>query len=111
MEEVKIWNYIVKWGVAQNPDLSSNPEDWLLHKIPFYHPILKIGTKYEMTSWIGNKPELYEFKLLLRGIRDRFTRDTFWNLCDKQKNLVIVIKVKDTNEILGRLSYWMGESI
>ncbi|RIB10111.1 hypothetical protein C2G38_2206990 [Gigaspora rosea] len=58
--------------------------------------------EYEMASWIDNKPELYEFKLLLRGSRDRFTRDTFWNLCDKQKNLVIVIKVKDTNEILGR---------
>ncbi|RIB05252.1 hypothetical protein C2G38_2047749 [Gigaspora rosea] len=28
MEEVKIWNYIIKWGIAQNPDLSSDPEDW-----------------------------------------------------------------------------------
>ncbi|RIB24689.1 hypothetical protein C2G38_2139161 [Gigaspora rosea] len=28
MEEVKIWNYIIKWGIAQNPDLLSNPEDW-----------------------------------------------------------------------------------
>ncbi|RIB07233.1 hypothetical protein C2G38_2046163 [Gigaspora rosea] len=28
MKEVKIWNYIIKWGIAQNPDLSSNPEDW-----------------------------------------------------------------------------------
>src|SRR5260363_481124 len=28
MEEVKIWNYIIKWGIAQNPGLPSDPEDW-----------------------------------------------------------------------------------
>ncbi|RIB24381.1 hypothetical protein C2G38_2242039 [Gigaspora rosea] len=29
MEELKVWNYVIKWGVAQNPDLSSSgPEDW-----------------------------------------------------------------------------------
>ncbi|RIB00213.1 hypothetical protein C2G38_2051810, partial [Gigaspora rosea] len=29
MEEIKVWNYVIKWGVAQNPDLpSSGPENW-----------------------------------------------------------------------------------
>ncbi|RIB17293.1 hypothetical protein C2G38_1444008 [Gigaspora rosea] len=28
MEEIKIWNDVIKWGIAQNPDLPSNPEDW-----------------------------------------------------------------------------------
>ncbi|RIB24467.1 hypothetical protein C2G38_668602 [Gigaspora rosea] len=29
MEEVKIWNIIIKWGIAQNPNLSSSgPEKW-----------------------------------------------------------------------------------
>ncbi|RIB09219.1 hypothetical protein C2G38_2251527 [Gigaspora rosea] len=28
MKEVKIWNYIIKWGIAQNPGLPSDPEDW-----------------------------------------------------------------------------------
>ncbi|RIB13712.1 hypothetical protein C2G38_1709351 [Gigaspora rosea] len=28
MEEIKIWNYIIKWGIAQNPNLPSDPEDW-----------------------------------------------------------------------------------
>ncbi|RHZ65273.1 hypothetical protein Glove_318g43 [Diversispora epigaea] len=28
MEEVKIWDYIVKWGIAQNPTLPTNLEDW-----------------------------------------------------------------------------------
>ncbi|RIB30297.1 hypothetical protein C2G38_2153073 [Gigaspora rosea] len=43
----------------------------------------------------------YEFRLLNRGTRDGFTSDSFWNLCDKQKNLVVVMKVKGTDEILG----------
>ena len=28
MEEITIWNYVIKWGIAQNPDLPSNPKDW-----------------------------------------------------------------------------------
>ncbi|RIB10117.1 hypothetical protein C2G38_2265583 [Gigaspora rosea] len=182
MEEVKIWNYIIKWGIAQNPDLSSNPEDWsnenflalkstLKNCLPLIRyfqmssddiyghiqPYKKILEKNlwddlvkrhmlsnrpissvvpssrviltqelphrskkpfsnvinedhaaEIASWIDKKTDTYsmtnnpyEFKLLLRGSRDGFTRDSFWNLCNKQKNLVIVIKVKDTDEILG----------
>ncbi|RIB25591.1 hypothetical protein C2G38_2066985 [Gigaspora rosea] len=29
MKEIEIWKYIIKWGIAQNPGLSSNgPENW-----------------------------------------------------------------------------------
>ncbi|RHZ72464.1 hypothetical protein Glove_242g87 [Diversispora epigaea] len=28
MKEVKIWDYIIKWGIAQNPTLPSNPKEW-----------------------------------------------------------------------------------
>ncbi|RIB00200.1 hypothetical protein C2G38_2235180 [Gigaspora rosea] len=104
MEEVKIWNYIIKWGIAQNPGLSSNPEDWSNENFLALKSTLKNS---EIASWIDKKAIsilwiiIYGFKLLLRGSRDGFTRDSFWNLCDKQKNLVIVIKVKDTDEILG----------
>ncbi|RIB26222.1 hypothetical protein C2G38_304893 [Gigaspora rosea] len=28
MEEVEIWNYIIKWGIAQNSGLPSDPEYW-----------------------------------------------------------------------------------
>ncbi|RIB11873.1 hypothetical protein C2G38_2042317 [Gigaspora rosea] len=182
MKEVKIWNYIIEWGITQNPDLSSNPEDWsnenilalksssknclpliryfqmsgddIYDHIQPYKKILETNlwkdlVKRHMTpdrpissvvlpprviltqelphrstepfsnvineehaaenaSWIDKKADTYsmtnnpyEFKLLLRGSRDGFTRDSFWNLCNKQKNLVIVIKVKDTDENLG----------
>ncbi|RIB29202.1 hypothetical protein C2G38_2057235, partial [Gigaspora rosea] len=62
----------------------------------------------EIASWIDKKENTYsltnnryEFKLLLRGTRDGFTADSFWKLCDKQIQLVVVMKVKGTDEILG----------
>ncbi|RIB22476.1 hypothetical protein C2G38_2295345, partial [Gigaspora rosea] len=30
MEERKIWNYVIEWGIAQNQGLPSDPEDWTL---------------------------------------------------------------------------------
>ncbi|RIB29207.1 hypothetical protein C2G38_2057249, partial [Gigaspora rosea] len=62
----------------------------------------------EIASWVDKKENTYsltnnpyEFKLLLRGTRYGFTKDSFWNLCDKQTHLVVVMKVKGTDEILG----------
>ncbi|RHZ72456.1 hypothetical protein Glove_242g112 [Diversispora epigaea] len=28
MKEVKIWDYVIKWGIAQNPTLPTNLEEW-----------------------------------------------------------------------------------
>ncbi|RIB11627.1 TRAF-like protein [Gigaspora rosea] len=28
MDEVKIWDYVIKWGIAQNPSLPSDPDQW-----------------------------------------------------------------------------------
>ncbi|RHZ71360.1 hypothetical protein Glove_259g26 [Diversispora epigaea] len=55
--------------------------------------------KKEVTYEVNNNP--YEFNLILRGSRDGFERDEFWNLCNQKKNLLVVVKVKDTDEILG----------
>ncbi|RIB20658.1 hypothetical protein C2G38_1174713 [Gigaspora rosea] len=185
LDEVKIWNYIIKWGIAQNPDLPSDPEDWsfenfltlkstlknflpyiryfqmsnedIINNIQPYQQILEknlwkdimkkfmssnqpISSKIlppriilsqslsnssrsttesfskiindlhaaEISSWIDKKVDRYsimnnpyEFKLLIRGTRDGFTANSFWNLCDKQENIVLIMKVKDTDEILG----------
>ncbi|RIB03394.1 hypothetical protein C2G38_784438 [Gigaspora rosea] len=182
MKEVKIWNHVIKWGIAQNPGLPSDPEDWsnensivlkttlrnclphiryfqmssdeVIYNVRPYQQILEknlwkdITNKFmspnlqvssiilplriistpklprrntdsfstiineeheaEIASWVDNKESTYsvtnnpyEFKLLLRGTRDGFTSDSFWQLCDKQTNLVVVMKVKDSDEILG----------
>ncbi|RHZ81866.1 hypothetical protein Glove_117g201 [Diversispora epigaea] len=62
----------------------------------------------EITSWIDKKEVAYkinnnpyEFNLILRGSRDGFEKDVFWDLCDQKTNIVVVAKVKDTDEIVG----------
>ncbi|RIB24465.1 hypothetical protein C2G38_668508 [Gigaspora rosea] len=183
MEEVKIWITIIKWGIAQNPNLSSNgPEKWtnenflalkntlqnclphiryfqisgddIIDNVEPYHKILDKNlwddimkravnpnrpvssiihpprrfsttillvrtTKLlssiineaqaaEIATWIDKKRSAYsiatnpyEFKLLLRGTRDGFSNEAFWNICDKQANTIVVVKVRDTDEIIG----------
>ncbi|RHZ48301.1 hypothetical protein Glove_553g36 [Diversispora epigaea] len=55
--------------------------------------------KKEVTYDVNNNP--YEFNLILRGSRDGFGVNVFWNLCNRKTNLVVVVKVKDIDEILG----------
>ncbi|RIB28431.1 hypothetical protein C2G38_2157963 [Gigaspora rosea] len=164
MEEVKIWKHIIKWGIAQNPGLSSDPKNWsndnfltikttLQNCLPFirffqissedvndylqpyrrmldenlwddifkkclspnrpistvilpprvvltqtlpprttepFSKIINEAQAAEITSWIDKKADT-----------DGFTPASFWNLCDRQTNLIVVVKVKDTDEILG----------
>ncbi|RIA78945.1 hypothetical protein C1645_841983, partial [Glomus cerebriforme] len=176
MSEVQVWEYVLKWGIAQNPGLSSDPSNYsdddfnalkntLQQCIPFikfmeftskefynkayqfkkiipkdlrenlikcfmdndYKPntksesqtIKEISSKdidskiitiqhaeliskwidrLEITDKIKNS---YEFKLILRGSRDGFTPKKFHEICDNQSRTVIIIKVKDSDEILG----------
>ncbi|RIB01548.1 hypothetical protein C2G38_2256129 [Gigaspora rosea] len=141
LKEIEIWNYIIKWGIAKNPELPSELKDWtrenfqtlkatlknyqqissiilppritLQSTLPtrtteLFSTIITEEHKAEIATWIDKKTNVYDttntpydFKLLLRGSRDGFTKDSFWNLCDNKANLVIVMKVKDTDEILG----------
>ncbi|RIB23085.1 hypothetical protein C2G38_2172254 [Gigaspora rosea] len=51
MEELKFWNYMIKWGIAQNPDLlSDGPEKWT----KLYQTILKRDLWKEMLKRIAN---------------------------------------------------------
>ena len=43
----------------------------------------------------------YEFKLLYRGSRDGLTVDKFHEFCDNIPRTVTIVKVDDSNEILG----------
>ncbi|RIB27698.1 hypothetical protein C2G38_2239947 [Gigaspora rosea] len=42
-----------------------------------------------------------DLELLLCVSKDAFIRNTFWYLCDKQTNVIVVMKVEGTDELLG----------
>ncbi|RHZ67587.1 hypothetical protein Glove_300g127 [Diversispora epigaea] len=102
VEEIKIWDYIIKWRIAQNPTLSTNSKEWskenfqtlritlqqCLPLIRYFHiPVNDKVHVAELSSWIdrnvfsfSNIP--YEFQLILRGSRDGFRPKTFWEICN-----------------------------
>jgi hypothetical protein len=176
MNEIQIWENVLKWGLAQNPELPSDVNNYsnddfnilkntLQKCIPFikfynltskefmdkvlpyeqilpkelYKDLMKAflslldpnskPTKPHMTKeinlrtinskiityqhveliskWIDRLEindqltSSFEFKLLFRGSRDGLTSDKFHEFCDGQSRTVTVVKVKDSNEILG----------
>jgi hypothetical protein len=166
MSEVQIWELVLKWGISQNPELSSDPSSYsnedfnalkntlqqfiplikftefspkeFLYKVYPYKRIIpedlhenlieyflyygyiptidsKIITiqhtelisrwidRLEITDELKN---LYEFKLILRGSRDK----KFHEFCDNKSRTVTVIKVKDSDEILGGYNPIIWES-
>ncbi|RHZ87623.1 hypothetical protein Glove_33g165 [Diversispora epigaea] len=182
MKEVEIWDYVIKWGIAQNSTPPTNLGDWtkenfstlkttLQHCLPhirYFHitiieiydkirPYKKILDKQlwedinqhlaapdrpiksiilparsvvntelpprttkpfstiiseehaaEISSWIDRKIVTYStanipynFELILRGTRDGFAPQTFWNICHGHVCTIVVAKVKGTDEIIG----------
>ncbi|RHZ70820.1 hypothetical protein Glove_266g16 [Diversispora epigaea] len=185
IEEVKIWDYVIKWGIAQTSTLPTNLDDWTtenflilkttLHQclphIRYFHlssaeivdkikPYKKILGKQlwrdikqhlivpdrptkstilpprsvlvtelhpraeeseesfstiiseehaaEISTWIDRKTTAYtltnipyKFELILRGTRDGFAPQTFWNICHGHVDTVVLVKVKGTDEIVG----------
>ncbi|RHZ87544.1 hypothetical protein Glove_33g93 [Diversispora epigaea] len=185
MKEVEVWDYVIKWGIAQNPTLPTNLGDWTkgnfltlkttlqqcLPHIRYFHitnieiydkirPFKKILDKQlwedihqhlaapdrsikstilparsvlvtelppranelnqpfstiisedhaaEISSWIDRKTNTYsatnipyKFELILRGTRDGFAPQTFWNICHGHASTIVVAIVKGTDEIIG----------
>ncbi|RHZ81869.1 hypothetical protein Glove_117g202 [Diversispora epigaea] len=103
----KLMTDILKYYISPNQLISSTilpPRN--IFQIPSsiisYEHATEIASwidKKEVTSEINKNP--YDFNLILRGSRDGFGKDVFWNLCDQKTNIVVVAKVKDTDEIVG----------
>src|SRR5947207_7494905 len=68
--------------------------------ITFQHAelISKWIDRLETTDKIKNS---CKFKLLFRGSRDGTTSEKFHEICDGQSRTVIIVKVEDSDEILG----------
>ncbi|EXX77590.1 hypothetical protein RirG_022470 [Rhizophagus irregularis DAOM 197198w] len=174
MSDIQVWEHVLKWGIAQNPQISSEPSNCskddfntLKNTLQQFIPLIKFNNltpnefvdkvypykkilpkelrdklikdfiiqpnnksepktitkeispksidskiitlqhveliskwidKLEITDKIKN---LYEFKLILRGSRDGFSSRKFHEICDNKPRTISIIKVKDSNEILG----------
>ncbi|CAB4437681.1 unnamed protein product [Rhizophagus irregularis] len=176
MSEVQIWEHVLKWGIAKNPGLSSDPSSYsnddfnvLKNTLQQFIPLIKFNEftsreflnkvypykkvipedlqdnlfkyfldhdyvprkksepqiikelntkgidsniitiqhaeliskwidKLEITDELKNS---YKFKLIFRGSRDGFTARKFHEICDDKSCTVAIIKVKESNEILG----------
>ncbi|GET03167.1 carbohydrate-binding module family 13 protein [Rhizophagus clarus] len=60
--------------------------------------ILKWIDKLEITDELDYP---YEFELIFHGSRDGFSSRKFHEICDNKFHTITIIKVKDSNEILG----------
>ncbi|RHZ75515.1 hypothetical protein Glove_213g99 [Diversispora epigaea] len=131
MEEVNIWDYVIKWGIAHTSTLPTNLDDWtkenfltlkttLQQCLPHIrYQVLKsfdyritqkpresfstiISEEYiaEISAWIDRKTNAYKFEFILRGTRDGFAPQTFWNICQGYTCTVVLLKVKGTDEII-----------
>ncbi|RHZ87649.1 hypothetical protein Glove_33g218 [Diversispora epigaea] len=125
MKEIEIWDYVIKWGITQNPTLPTNLRDWTkenfltlkttlqqcLPHIHYFHPFSTIISEdhiAKISSWINRKTATYsttnipyKFELILRGTRDGFAPQTFWNIYHGHARTIFVAKVKGTDEIIG----------
>ncbi|RHZ81594.1 hypothetical protein Glove_117g222 [Diversispora epigaea] len=104
--EKKLMTDILKYSLIPNKSITSiilPPRNifQITSSILTKEQVLEIASwidKKEITYKINNLP--YKFELILHGSRDGFEKDVFWNLCNQKTNVLVVAKVKDTDEIL-----------
>ncbi|RIB28858.1 hypothetical protein C2G38_1335058 [Gigaspora rosea] len=113
--EKNLWKDIIKKFMTNQPISSKVLPPRIIFKpklptrvVELFSTVINEAHLAEIASWIDRKVNTYavtnnpyDFKLLLRGTRDGFSSDSFWKLCDKETHLIVVIKVKGTDEILG----------
>ncbi|CAB4427795.1 unnamed protein product [Rhizophagus irregularis] len=94
-----------------------NPSIKLESQIIINSKIITVQHAILISKWIDKLKiedeikNLYEFKLIFCGSRDGFTPNKFHKICDNQSRTVAIIKVKDSNEILGGYNPIKWESV
>ncbi|RIB07207.1 hypothetical protein C2G38_2252770 [Gigaspora rosea] len=115
--EKNLWDDIMAKFASPNKPVTSTilpPRKKLTTQLPprksvsIPSSIINLEHAVEISSWIDRRSTTYditeipyEFKLLLKGSRDGFDAKTFHKLCDNITGLIVVIKVENSNEILG----------
>jgi hypothetical protein len=95
----KLMSDILQISNTKSPELDSSI---LLTQKDLY-PLLFL-------NWINNKDSIiyksrnflqYEFRLILRGSRDGFDGNSFHKKCDHKKETITIVKIKDSNKLVG----------
>ncbi|RGB29258.1 BTB/POZ domain-containing protein [Rhizophagus diaphanus] len=109
LKPIEVWNKIIEWAIVQsNNELPSEITKWTTDNILDYE-LACILTKYikyyienyNFADFFVSNVNFYKLKLLVRGSENGFDRRNFHERCDNKGPTITIVKVKDTNEILG----------
>ncbi|CAB4437692.1 unnamed protein product [Rhizophagus irregularis] len=81
-----------------NIDIDTKVIDSKIITIQHFELISKWIDKLNITD---NLASSYEFKSMPRGSRDGFATSKFYEICDNQPRIITIVKVKDSDKILG----------
>ncbi|RIA97528.1 hypothetical protein C1645_813938 [Glomus cerebriforme] len=170
LDEIEVWNGLIKWGLAQEQEFNQNISEWnqddfdnlkniiqkfiplirfydissqdyfnkvkpyekilseelreeilKFHLVPGYKPqfnylprrsidSILINQKHVtlFANWIDKTDENtkyragpYKFNLLYRASRDGNTNEAFHEKCDNKESTITVVKIKDSEQIVG----------
>ncbi|CAG8484799.1 4679_t:CDS:2 [Funneliformis caledonium] len=104
--EQTLWYYI-------NPTLSRKQLAPIRTGL-FDSALLKLKHFSLICNWINKSSELYSyptlrFELKIRGTLDGFTADIFHNKFERLENTIVVMRIKDTGELIGGYNPWSFE--
>nr|CAG8447144.1 157_t:CDS:2 [Entrophospora candida] len=106
MEEIEIWNYIIRWGIANTLGIHLKPGS-----IP---NSIALPLRDQETLLLQLLPKVaYDFRLLVRGSNDGFDASTFHARCDRKEATVVFIRIENSGEMISgyNSAYWRTSAI
>ncbi|RIA81644.1 hypothetical protein C1645_836668 [Glomus cerebriforme] len=109
MDEIDIWDNLIKWCLAQNPNIIIYGYE-LPRQFKCNSTLIEAEHFAIFSSWIEKKNNFYyvkyipyNFNLLYRASsRDDNTATAFHTKCDKKEATIVVVKIADSEQIVGR---------
>ncbi|GES85061.1 BTB/POZ protein [Rhizophagus clarus] len=109
LDEIVIWDNLIKWCLAQHSNISQDPTQWNNEDITIMkktiHKFISL-IRFNHISSESFATKIYPFKeimakKLVNNIRDGNTNTAFHNNCDNKGDTLVVVKIKDSNQIVG----------
>ncbi|GBC11669.2 BTB/POZ protein [Rhizophagus irregularis DAOM 181602=DAOM 197198] len=98
MKEVEIWEHVLKWGLAQNPTLVSDPNDWSDNDFKTMENTLQYCLPFVRLFSLSSK----EFSDKVRPYQKLFKRQSYEDLLNSYLDPYYEPSdIKDSEEILG----------